>query len=374
MSASELGWLQPSAVACFDGVRTRDVCCSLSLFSVLCEMPHRTRPCCDSEADYYVASELRALGSPVADVEAVRAVIDGSAADTEDVWSCSRIFRHHLVDWFALRGHSMRVVEIGTYGGGTTRVLARLFASVTTIDNNSTLLGKASESMGNLANVRFLYADTALHSWWEHVGRAEVLLIDGNHEYEFAKRDLANGLTYVRPRFVILDDYGALPTLRRLVEEFANRGMLVQCRGLGRSSGDTIPTTDRKFVGPEAVVCATREGPQRIAKPSVVAYNVDEAENEGGSVFELHHRRFVVCPSPCHTVTDLMASTAGTVDFVSGPGGREGNLTFSQFYGGVEGAWLQPDEEQLVVLANANGHRLVFFFPCYNAGLPGPFA
>ena len=71
-------------------------------------------------------------------------LIDRLPGDDTDTWSCSRLFRKDLVSWAARLGPGLRVVEIGTYRGLTTLLLSCVFASVVTIDVNSTLLAAAA--------------------------------------------------------------------------------------------------------------------------------------------------------------------------------------------------------------------------------------
>lgn len=127
---------------------------------------------------------------------------------------------------------SLRLLEIGAYAGESTSIFCQHFESVTTIDphsdvndgkfangvevhqafcfrmkphTNYTLIRKTSDdAFAELADQQF-----------------DVIYIDGNHAYEYVKRDILNYQTLVKPRgFITGHDYGnAWIGVKKAVEE-----------------------------------------------------------------------------------------------------------------------------------------------------------
>lgn len=269
----------------------------------------------------------------------------------------------------------MRVAEIGAYRGLTTLVLSHIFASVATIDFNETLLDVTRARNRGRANVVYILANTATDAWWESTGDAEVLLVDGGHTYEVARRDLDAGLEHLSSlAWVILDDYGALGEVARVVEESLSRGDFTHCEPLGRRSGDAIPLspTRSRFNGPEAVLCSVRRQRGKRAKSvAQVFFGGDRmaAGDEGdSSVFALHGRTFEVCLAPCARMEHMRSLFTGYVNFTEegGDGTADatlgGSMHFSRFLGGGRGVWRQPRPGALLAIARFRRHSYYFAF------------
>jgi predicted O-methyltransferase YrrM len=111
-----------------------------------------------------------------------------------------------------------RAFEIGTYTGTTTLAIAMNSpedAKICTLDlpsqedgNTTTLVGSAYRETAAAKNVNQLYGDSSIFDFQPYHGAMDLVLVDGNHQYEFAKVDSANALRMTRPGGVIIwDDY-----------------------------------------------------------------------------------------------------------------------------------------------------------------------
>lgn len=270
----------------------------------------------------------------------------------------------------------MRVVEIGTYRGLTTLVLSHVFASVATIDLNETLLSIARTRNRGRTNVNYVLANTATDEWWELTGDAEVFLVDGGHTYDVARRDLDMGLEHLSSlAWVILDDYGALGDVARVVEESLSRGDFTHCEPLGRRSGQAIPLSPTRslFNGPEAVLCAVRRHrgvrAKSVARVFFGGERMESGDEDGSSVFSLHGRTFEVCLAPCSEVEHMRSRFAGYVNFTESvvrgdaqSAMMAGSMRFSRFLGGGSGVWRQPRPGALLAIARYRGQSYYFAF------------
>jgi predicted O-methyltransferase YrrM len=132
------------------------------------------------------------------------------------------------------------IFEIGTYDGATTLAMARAAptAEVITLDLPPDFSGPStveSESdnvrSGGVGNrfrnrpeserITQVLGDSRTFDFSPWEGRADLVLVDANHEYEYAKVDTASALRLVRPGgWVLWDDYSSgWPGVVRAVDE-----------------------------------------------------------------------------------------------------------------------------------------------------------
>lgn len=139
-----------------------------------------------------------------------------------------------------------RVLEIGTYDGGTTVNLAANLEPggiVTTIDlppGNSSLKLKISAAHDNssdpdLVGTQFrggkfesrihqIFGDSADLDFAALDGPYDLVFIDGCHDYEYVKSDSEKSLSVLNPDGVIVwHDYSMIPDVAEYVDELAAR-------------------------------------------------------------------------------------------------------------------------------------------------------
>lgn len=330
---------------------------------------------CGAEAALVTSCRSNADVAVQMDVEGIRRLIDVLPADDTDLWSCSKAFRMDLVEWFALEGPKLRAVEIGAYRGLTTLVLSHVFASVVTIDINSTFLRMTHVRTKSRCNIQYVLADSAIDRWWVATGDAEVLLIDGAHDYDAVRRDVDMGLRYLPSlKWMILDDYGSLVDPARVVEEYLSLGDFARCEPLGRRSGEQIPVSGLRINGPEAVLCSISKDQilqghtqtyvrQKVTDSDAASENDKE---EGSLGLSLHGRLYEVCLAPCNLLEHVTTKFGGHVNFTESShedGSCEGgSVNFTSFLGGGHGRWQQTRPGALLVIVRYKGRGYYFAF------------
>jgi predicted O-methyltransferase YrrM len=189
-------------------------------------------------------------------------------ADRADVCMLPRLIRRHL---WAMPEHELltlgaitrmikpaRVVEFGTFEGGSTLVMAANMAedgSLVTIDLDPSERGTHEHGLGTgmldfdlgclFRDTRYApmiqqrYGNTLHVDDHDLVGGADLVFIDADHTYAFVKQDTAKALTCVRPGgWIVWHDYTWEPehsecagVTRAVNEFFQQHGRCVHIEG-----------------------------------------------------------------------------------------------------------------------------------------------
>jgi predicted O-methyltransferase YrrM len=132
-----------------------------------------------------------------------------------------------------------RVLEIGTFDGGTTLNLAQNVQDddglVTTVDlpaewsgatprpSNAagpTVVGRKFRGTAFGMKIRQVFGDSTQLDWSNFGGPFDLVFIDGCHEYDYVRRDTANAMHVVRPGGMVLwHDYGVVEDVSRAVDD-----------------------------------------------------------------------------------------------------------------------------------------------------------
>jgi len=160
----------------------------------------------------------------------------------DDIWTISNEMRGDIYNYFISVGRGMCIAELGAYKGYTTRFLAKVFQTVYAIDNNTEWLEENRKYNLGFNNIKYIDHDLYRGDWSRlgNVGNVGVVFIDGIHEYENCKSDTINSLnTFKNLKYIIYDDYGVFPGVKKLVNEFVRKGVLSIVSLVGLTS---IPT------------------------------------------------------------------------------------------------------------------------------------
>jgi hypothetical protein len=144
-----------------------------------------------------------------------------AAYDNSVLWQMSP---HERVAFIAIASlcPGENALEIGSYHGGSLRVLTEYFQNVISVDIDHKNLNKKVR----LSGVDLMTGDSReivpnlIELWNDSENELELILIDANHEYEYVLADLDNCLEY-RPKkrtFILIHDSWYPPSRRAICD------------------------------------------------------------------------------------------------------------------------------------------------------------
>ena len=154
----------------------------------------------------------------------------------------------------------MKVLELGTSHGHTTKILAALFDKVTTIDISNSNLQQARIVNEDMQNIKYYNIDVYKEQWPQD--NFDVFLIDCVHTYESVKHDILYALMYAEKKqiYLVLDDYGSIEGVKKAVDNLVEQGKIKIVSEIGHPSGTSWPTRAGHVLhGPEGVICTNLE-------------------------------------------------------------------------------------------------------------------
>tara|TARA_X000001388_G_scaffold72071_1_gene62383 strand:+ start:164 stop:1654 length:1491 start_codon:yes stop_codon:yes gene_type:complete len=145
-------------------------------------------------------------------------------------------------------------LEIGSSLGHTTRVMSFLFNSVIAIDNLSYRHELSKKINHDKNNIIYKTMDVYAEEWnFKDIG---LVVIDCIHDYEHVKRDITNAINLGNNPYIVFDDYGLFPEVKRGIDEFINSGKLKIKKHIGMSSGfEFSKTLHKKLKDWEGLIC-----------------------------------------------------------------------------------------------------------------------
>ena len=136
------------------------------------------------------------------------------------------------------------IFEFGTFDGTTTEVVAKCApeAEVFTLDISPDA-GARLDGAPDARRITRLTGDSITFNFEPYVGKMDMVIVDGGHNYECARSDTANALRMLMPGgLLIWDDYApAWPGVVRAVDEAADRNEL----GILSIAGTELVVHDR---------------------------------------------------------------------------------------------------------------------------------
>ena len=151
----------------------------------------------------------------------------------DDIWTCSSEFRCDIRDFFSDKS-SLKIAEIGSHKGYTTKFLASHFSHVYAIDNHVEWINFNKRYNKNSTNITYVNLDIYKNNFDILPDDIEVVFIDADHRYEGCKSDIVNSIKrFNNLQYVILDDYGVWPGVRQIVNQLLTNGVFVFERFIG---------------------------------------------------------------------------------------------------------------------------------------------
>ncbi len=148
-----------------------------------------------------------------------------------------------------------RILEIGTFDGGTTLNLAVNTPPdtlITTVDlppdwtghlahrvpeslvnfTGDASVGAQFQNTRHAAKITQVYGDSAAIDWSDLGGPFDMIFIDGNHYYDYVKSDTENALGCLKAGgLVVWHDYGMIEDVSRAVDDIASKVRVLALRG-----------------------------------------------------------------------------------------------------------------------------------------------
>lgn len=163
---------------------------------------------------------------------------------TEDKNTTSHLFKHDLIDFFSRPETRIRsCLEIGTNHGWTTKILAQLFNTVTTIDFFENNIENAKKNNKDVSNITYIVGDAYNDFTYETIKdqKFNAVFIDCVHEYDYVIEDINRALTFKHddePIYLIFDDYGHPESLgvNKAINEAIRNGLTIETY-LGQDTG-----------------------------------------------------------------------------------------------------------------------------------------
>jgi hypothetical protein len=184
----------------------------------------------------------------------------------DDIWTCSSEFRNDIRDFFSDKS-SLKIVEIGSHKGYTTKFLASIFSHVYAVDNHVEWTNFNKRYNKDLINITYVKLDIYKNNFDVLPHDIEVVFIDADHSYEGCKSDIVNSIKrFDNLQYVILDDYGVWPGVRQIVNQLLTNGVFVFERFIGINH---VPSNN-------GVIKYTNEGIICRLNQNMKQYNLDK--------------------------------------------------------------------------------------------------
>ena len=153
--------------------------------------------------------------------------------------------------------NDLKAVELGTHHGHTTRVLSFLFKEVRTYDIVDD--GQSKKFNASRKNITHVYQDIYETPWWEDCDDMSVVFVDAVHKYGEVSEDIDNCLKIPTVEYIVFDDYGLFPEVKRAVIDAAKNKKIVPVKYIGEPPGSECRIGKSLFDW-EGIICRVNKG------------------------------------------------------------------------------------------------------------------
>lgn len=195
-------------------------------------------------------------------------VFENTVNIEHDIWTCSSKMRHDIYDFFKDKS-KLKLAEIGSYKGYSTKVLSKIFSKVYAVDNSIEFTEFNKNFNKDITNIEYVILDIYKDSWEILPDDIEVTFIDAGHSYECCRSDIYNSIKQFKNlQYIIFDDYGVWSGVRQIIDELVNNETLILEKFIGIND---VP-------GPNGIVKNVKEGV--ICSINKFANKIDEIINK----------------------------------------------------------------------------------------------
>ncbi len=168
----------------------------------------------------------------------------------DDLWTCSETMRYNIYEFFKDKPN-LKIAEIGAHKGYSTGILANIFSVVYAVDNSAVWMNYNRNFNKHAKNIKYVMLDIYNDSWKTLPEDIDVVFLDADHTYHSCRSDILNSLKHFKKlKYVIFDDYGVWPGVRKIVDELIYNKTLIFEKFIGLND---VP-------GPDGIVKNVKEG------------------------------------------------------------------------------------------------------------------
>ena len=185
-----------------------------------------------------------------------------------------------LIEWCGDRFKNKVALEIGSHIGQSTMILGLIFKEVYTININPPNLDDVSlfepiEEIGgshfykmtkcDIRNKQGYKFDNVYHIHQDaysqfglspEIPEIEVSFIDALHTYDAVSQDIESSIKK-SSRYIVFDDYGLYPEIKRVVDDYINLSVLKVETHIGWEPGTyNVGGQDKVFHDREGLICS----------------------------------------------------------------------------------------------------------------------
>tara|TARA_R110002074_G_scaffold5062_6_gene24930 strand:+ start:2729 stop:4171 length:1443 start_codon:yes stop_codon:yes gene_type:complete len=186
----------------------------------------------------------------------VRNLLNGLPDKTESKTTTSLKFKADFIEFFDKEEYKdMKILEVGSSLGHSTKILSYLFKKVIAIDNLYERHEQSKQLNSGSDNIEYVIMDVYNQPWnFEHM---DIVFIDCVHDYAHVKSDIDNSLrSFGKGTIIAFDDYGLFPELKQAIDEYVDRGQLKVLKKIGQLKDTYFPTTQYKVLRDyEGIIC-----------------------------------------------------------------------------------------------------------------------
>ncbi len=185
-------------------------------------------------------------------------LLKGLPDKTESKTTTSLKWKSDFIDYFRDEKYrEMKILEIGSSNGSSTRILSFLFKEVTAIDTLSERHIRSSKLNYDRDNIEYLVMDVYRQTW--DFKPMDVVFIDCVHDYSHVRSDIDNTISSFDKPIIVFDDYGLFPEVKRAVDEYIEGGVLELKTYLGMPAGTFYAKTQHKILQDwEGLICQVK--------------------------------------------------------------------------------------------------------------------
>ena len=175
---------------------------------------------------------------------------------TESKTTTSLKWKSDFIDYFRDDKYkNMKILEVGSSLGASSRILSFLFEKVIAVDTLSDRHEKSKKLNYDRNNIEFVIKDVYNQPWdFEEV---DVVFIDCVHDYKHVKSDIDNSIKTFNKPLIVFDDYGLFPEIKKAVDEYIEKDVLKVEKYLGQPTGTRYEKTMNKILKDwEGLICS----------------------------------------------------------------------------------------------------------------------